>query len=125
MANLIYRNRNSAITVSLITQGNLPPFSLIITFIIILGVIEVGAVGVPGGSALAAIGILQSTLVFDEAAIGLMLALFMIQDSFGTATNIAGDGAIVMIVNRYFCKEIDKDNTQDGHEELVIGDPDK
>ncbi|RNF39467.1 dicarboxylate/amino acid:cation symporter [Planococcus salinus] len=95
----------SAITVSLLTQGGLPPVGLIISFIIILGVIEVGAVGVPGGSALAAIGILQSTLGFNEAAIGLMLALFMIQDSFGTATNIAGDGAIAMIVNRFFGKE--------------------
>lgn len=95
----------SAITVSLLTQGSLPPVGLIISFILILGVIEVGAVGVPGGSALAAIGILQSTLGFNEAAIGLMLALFMIQDSFGTATNIAGDGAIAMIVNRFFGKE--------------------
>jgi len=92
----------SAITVTLLTQGELPPVGLIISFIIILGVIEVGAVGVPGGSALAAIGILQSTLGFDETAIGLMLALFMIQDSFGTATNIAGDGAIAMIINRFF-----------------------
>lgn len=95
----------SAITVSLLTQGSLPPVGLIISFILILGVIEVGAVGVPGGSALAAIGILQSTLGFGEAEIGLMLALFMIQDSFGTATNIAGDGAIAMIVNRFFGKE--------------------
>ncbi|WP_298825515.1 dicarboxylate/amino acid:cation symporter [uncultured Planococcus sp.] len=95
----------SAITVSLLTQGSLPAIGLIISFILILGVIEVGAVGVPGGSALAAIGILQSTLGFNEAAIGLMLALFMIQDSFGTATNIAGDGAIAMIVNRFFGKD--------------------
>lgn len=95
----------SAITVSLITEGVLPPVGLLISFIIILGVIEVGAVGVPGGSALAAIGILQSTLGFGDEAIGLMLALFMIQDSFGTATNIAGDGSILMIVNRFFGKE--------------------
>lgn len=101
----------SAITVSLLTTGSLPPIGLIISFILILGVIEVGAVGVPGGSALAAIGILQSTLGFDEAAIGLMLALFMIQDSFGTATNIAGDGAIAMIVNRFFGKEDESSET--------------
>ncbi|MGM0904136.1 MAG: cation:dicarboxylate symporter family transporter [Bacillota bacterium] len=97
----------SAITVTLLTQGELPPVGMIISFIIILGVIEVGAVGVPGGSALAAIGILQSTLGFDETAIGLMLALFMIQDSFGTATNIAGDGAIAMVINRFFGKKED------------------
>ncbi|WP_019415801.1 cation:dicarboxylate symporter family transporter [Paenisporosarcina sp. TG20] len=101
----------SAITVSLLTKGSLPSVALIISFILILGVIEVGAVGVPGGSALAAIGILQSTLGFGEAEIGLMLALFMIQDSFGTATNISGDGAIAMIVNRFFGKEDDEEAT--------------
>lgn len=109
----------SAITVTMLTQGELPPVGLIISFIIILGVIEVGAVGVPGGSALAAIGILQSTLGFDETAIGLMLALFMIQDSFGTATNIAGDGAIAMIINRFFGKKevVDLETTGKGLEQ--------
>lgn len=92
----------SAITVSLLTLGQLPPVSVMITFILLLGVIEVGAVGVPGGSAMAALGILQSTLGFNEAALGLMLTLFMVQDSFGTAANITGDGAIAMIVNKYF-----------------------
>lgn len=101
----------SAITVTLLTGGELPPVGVIISFILILGVIEVGAVGVPGGSALAAIGILQSTLGFGDEAIGLMLALFMIQDSFGTATNITGDGSILMIVNRFFGKE--KNETQE------------
>lgn len=103
----------SAITVSLLTQGSLPPIGMIIAFIVILGVIEVGAVGVPGGSALAAIGILQSQLGFDETAIGLMLALFMIQDSFGTATNIKGDGAIVMIVNRLFGEKDVEEHVED------------
>ncbi len=92
----------SAITVSLITTGTLPPLGTMITFILLLGVIEVGAVGVPGGSVMAALGILQSTLGFSEVALGLMLTLFMIQDSFGTATNITGDGAIAMIVNKIF-----------------------
>lgn len=95
----------SAFTVSQMTTGQLPPISVVITFIILLGIIEVGAVGVPGGSVLAALGILQSSLGFDEAALGLMLTLFMIQDSFGTATNVVGDGAIGMIVNKFFGKE--------------------
>jgi Na+/H+-dicarboxylate symporter len=94
----------SAITVNLLTQNSLPPVGTIITFIILLGVIEVGAVGVPGGSAMAALGILQSTLGFNEAALGLMLTLFMIQDSFGTGANVVGDGAIAMIVNKLFGK---------------------
>jgi len=101
----------SAITVSLLTQGTLPPIGTMITFIILLGVIEVGAVGVPGGSAMAALGILQSTLGFSEAALGLMLTLFMIQDSFGTAANIAGDGAIAMVVNKIFGKTNSKERS--------------
>ena len=95
----------SALTVSKMTTGQLPALSVIITFIILLGIIEVGAVGVPGGSIMAALGILQTTLGFDEAALGIMLTLFMIQDSFGAATNVVGDGAIGMIVNKYFGKE--------------------
>lgn len=95
----------SAVTVALITQGTLPDVSLIAVFIIVLGVILTGAAGVPGGSVLATLGILQSILGFDETALGLMLALFMVQDTLGTATNITGDGAIAQIVNRLFGKE--------------------
>ncbi|MEW6309113.1 MAG: dicarboxylate/amino acid:cation symporter [Bacillota bacterium] len=95
----------SAVTVSLITTGAVPPIGTMITFIILLGVIEVGAVGVPGGSVMAALGILASTLGFGEAALGLMLTLFMIQDSFGTATNIVGDGAVAMVINKLFGNE--------------------
>lgn len=92
----------SAITVSIITLGELPPINLIIVFIIVLGIVLTGAAGVPGGSVLATLGILQSILGFDEVGLGLMLALFMVQDSFGTATNITGDGALALIVNRFF-----------------------
>jgi Na+/H+-dicarboxylate symporter len=95
----------SAITVSLLTTGQMPPVGIMVQFIILLGVIEVGAVGVPGGSAMAALGILQSTLGFNEAALGLMLTLFMITDSFGTAANVVGDGSIAMIVNKKFGKQ--------------------
>jgi len=95
----------SAITVCLLTQGQLPPVGAMIAFIILLGIIEVGAVGVPGGSAMAALGILQASFGFNEAALGLMLTLFMIQDSFGTGANILGDGSIAMVVNKFFGKE--------------------
>ena len=95
----------SAITVSVLTQGALPPVSLIIVFIIVLGIVLTGAAGVPGGSVLATLGILQSILGFDEVGLGLMLALFMVQDTFGTATNITGDGALALIVNRFFGKK--------------------
>lgn len=92
----------SAITVSLVVTGTLPPIGTMITFILLLGIIEVGAVGVPGGSLMAALAILTSVLGFGDVALGLMMALFMIQDSFGTATNIFGDGALAMIVNKVF-----------------------
>lgn len=95
----------SAITVSLITTGSLPPISLIIVFVIVLGIVLTGAAGVPGGSVLATLGILQSILGFDEVGLGLMLALFMVQDTFGTATNITGDGALALIINRFFGKK--------------------
>lgn len=83
----------------------LPSLSLVsvptmIGFIFMLGIIMIAAPGVPGGSVMAASGILGSILGFNEAAIGLMIALYMAQDSFGTATNVTGDGAISAIVDR-------------------------
>ncbi|MEN1969847.1 cation:dicarboxylase symporter family transporter [Lentibacillus sp. N15] len=93
-----------AITVSVFTTGDMPSITTMIAFVILLGVIEVGAVGVPGGSVMAALGILQSVLGFDEAALGLMITLFAIQDGFAAATNVVGDGALSMIVNQVFGK---------------------
>ena len=68
-------------------------------FILMLGVTMVAAPGVPGGAIMAAIGILQSILGFDQTAIGLMIALYIAMDSFGTATNVTGDGAIAVIID--------------------------
>ena len=90
----------SAMTVSLLTKGSLPSLAAMLPFIIILGFIEVAAVGVPGGSVTAALGILESVLLFDATGLGLMLALFMIQDSFGTAANVVGDAALTVVVNQ-------------------------
>ena len=60
----------------------------------------VAAPGVPGGAIMAAIGVLQSILLFNEQAIGLMIALYIAMDSFGTACNVTGDGAIAMIMDK-------------------------
>ncbi len=90
----------SAMTVMMLTQERLPTLSVFVPFIILLGLIEVAAPGVPGGSITAALGILQVSLGFNDAALALMIALFMIQDSFGTATNVTGDAAITMIVHK-------------------------
>ncbi len=69
-------------------------------FIFMLGITMVAAPGVPGGAIMAALGILQSILGFDEAACGLMIALYIAMDSFGTAANVTGDGAIAVIINK-------------------------
>lgn len=73
-------------------------------FIMMLGITMVAAPGVPGGAIMAALGLLQSMLGFDETAQGLMIALYIAMDSFGTATNVTGDGAIAVIVNRIYSK---------------------
>jgi len=76
------------------------PFGLIAGFILMLGITMVAAPGVPGGAIMAALGLLQSMLGFDETAQGLMVALYIAMDSFGTACNVTGDGAIAVIMNR-------------------------
>ncbi|MDR3245169.1 MAG: dicarboxylate/amino acid:cation symporter [Prevotellaceae bacterium] len=70
-------------------------------FILMLGIMMIAAPGVPGGAIMAAVAILQSILHFDENAIGLMIALYIAIDSFGTACNVTGDGAIATIVNKF------------------------
>jgi len=94
-----------AMTVSLMTTGEFPSLAFMIQFILLLGIIEVGAVGVPGGSILAALGILETTLGFGESELALMLTLFAMQDGFATATNVTGDGALTMIINRIYGKK--------------------
>jgi Na+/H+-dicarboxylate symporter len=69
-------------------------------FILMLGVMMVAAPGVPGGAIMASIGILQSMLGFDAESVGLMIALYIAIDSFGTACNVTGDGAIAVVVNK-------------------------
>ena len=74
-------------------------------FILMLGIAMVAAPGVPGGAIMAALGLLQSMLGVDETAQGLMIALYIAMDSFGTATNVTGDGAIALIVNKIYGKD--------------------
>lgn len=73
-------------------------------FIFMLGIAMVAAPGVPGGAIMASIGIIGSILGFDEDMQGLMIALYIAMDSFGTACNVTGDGAIALIVDRIFRK---------------------
>ncbi|HHV26697.1 dicarboxylate/amino acid:cation symporter [Anaerosalibacter bizertensis] len=96
-------------TVSKILYGELPPFSSMITFIILLGVFAIGAPGVPGGTVMASLGLITGILGFDDSGVALMLTIFALQDSFGTACNITGDGAIALMLTGIFKKE---SNTQ-------------
>lgn len=74
---------------------------LAIGFIMMLGVTMIAAPGVPGGAIMAAVGLLQSMLGFDGDQVALMIAAYIAIDSFGTAANVTGDGAIALIINRF------------------------
>lgn len=82
-------------------NGMATPFVEFFPFILALGVTMVAAPGVPGGAIMAALGLLQSMLGFNDTLLSLMIALYLAQDSFGTATNITGDGAVAIIVDRF------------------------
>ena len=73
-------------------------------FIFMLGITMVAAPGVPGGAIMAALGLLASMLGFDETLQGLMIALYITMDSFGTACNVTGDGAIALIIDKIYKK---------------------
>ncbi len=82
-------------------SGGSPAFGDLFPFVLMLGVTMVAAPGVPGGAVMAALGLLSSMLGFNEAQIALMIGLYLTQDSFGTAANVTGDGAIALIVDRF------------------------
>ena len=85
-------------TVSQILYGKIPSLPTMILFIVLLGVFAIGAPGVPGGTVMASLGLIISVLAFDEAGTALMLTIFALQDSFGTACNVTGDGAIALML---------------------------
>jgi Na+/H+-dicarboxylate symporter len=75
-----------------------------VPFIFMLGITMVAAPGIPGGGVMAALGLLKGMLGFAQPQLDLMIALHFAQDSFGTATNVTGDGAIAIIVDSIFKK---------------------
>lgn len=81
-------------------------FKIMFPFILMLGITMVAAPGVPGGAVMAAIGLLESMLGFSQPMLTLMIALYLAQDSFGTACNITGDGAIAILVNKIAGNEL-------------------
>lgn len=87
-------------TVSLMLYGALPAISTMVLFILLLGIFAIGAPGVPGGTVIASLGIVISVLGFDETGTALLLTIFALQDSFGTACNVTGDGALTLILSK-------------------------
>ena len=88
-------------TVSQLLYGSMPNFFTLALFILLLGLFAIGAPGVPGGTVLASLGLIISVLQFDEAGTALLLTIFALQDSFGTACNVTGDGALTLITDTY------------------------
>ncbi len=88
-------------TVSKVLYGTIPSMGTMIIFCLLLGVFAIGAPGVPGGTVMASLGLITGVLGFNEAGTALMLTVFALQDSFGTACNVTGDGALTMILSGY------------------------
>lgn len=88
-------------TVSQMLYGALPSPGKMALFCILLGVFAIGAPGVPGGTVMASLGLITGVLGFDTTGTALMLTIFALQDSFGTACNVTGDGALTMILTGY------------------------
>ena len=88
-------------TVSKILYGHLPSLGTMILFCVLLGIFAVGAPGVPGGTVMASLGLIMSVVGFMDDGTALMLTIFALQDSFGTACNVTGDGALTLILTGY------------------------
>ena len=88
-------------TISKILYGQLPSLMTMILFCLLLGIFAIGAPGVPGGTVMASLGLITGVLGFDDAGTALMLAIFALQDSFGTACNVTGDGALTLMLTGY------------------------
>ena len=97
--------------VSKVLYGQLPGVGTMVLFCALLAIFAIGAPGVPGGTVMASLGLITGVLGFDEAGTALMLAIFAIQDSFGTACNVTGDGALTLFLTGYCEKhKIEKQN---------------
>ena len=97
--------------VSKVLYNELPSLGTMILFCVLLAVFAIGAPGVPGGTVMASLGLIISVIGFGDDGTGLMLAIFAIQDSFGTACNVTGDGALTLMLTGYAKKhKIKKQN---------------
>ena len=97
-------------TISKILYGHLPSIGTMLLFCALLGIFAIGAPGVPGGTVMASLGLITGVLMFDDAGTALMLAIFALQDSFGTACKVTGDGALTLMLTGYAEKHGIKNN---------------
>ena len=105
-------------------SGNAIDIPVFVGFIFMLGITMVAAPGVPGGAIVTAAGLLTSMLGFTEPQVALMIATYIAIDSFGTATNVTGDGAIAMVVDRLTGHEIsDEEIEAHADEDPLTGEP--
>lgn len=88
-------------TVSQILYGSIPSIGTMILFCLLLGIFAIGAPGVPGGTVMASLGLITGILLFNDTGTALMLTIFALQDSFGTACNVTGDGALTLMLTGY------------------------
>ncbi|MCF0160670.1 MAG: cation:dicarboxylase symporter family transporter, partial [Bacteroidaceae bacterium] len=86
---------------SQLLYGHMPTLGTFILFILLLGIFAIGAPGVPGGTVLASLGLVVSIIGFDDAGTALLITIFALQDSFGTACNVTGDGALTLMVQTF------------------------
>lgn len=97
--------------VSKILYGTLPDIQTLVLFCVLLAIFAIGAPGVPGGTVMASLGLITGVLGFGDDGTALMLAIFALQDSFGTACNVTGDGALTLFLTGYAEKHgIEKQN---------------
>ena len=90
--------------VSKVLYGTLPSMGTMILFCALLAIFAIGAPGVPGGTVMASLGLITGVLGFDATGTALMLTVFALQDSFGTACNVTGDGALTLMLTGYVKK---------------------
>ena len=88
-------------TISKILYGSVPSLGTMVLFCLLLGIFAIGAPGVPGGTVMASLGLITGILLFQNDGTALMLAIFALQDSFGTACNVTGDGALTLMLTGY------------------------
>ncbi|MDR1594370.1 MAG: dicarboxylate/amino acid:cation symporter [Prevotellaceae bacterium] len=97
------------IVISQILYGSIPSIDTLALFTLLLGIFAIGAPGLPGGTVVASLGLIQVVVGFDETATALLFSVFALQDSFGTANNITSDGALTLMLSSSYSKKNDQD----------------